>query len=83
MSKMGEEIKQGLREAIEDAKNHNLKRNYIYIEPVKKYKLKEMSQKQQWNLYNDNLELAFWGKIMKKDMYIFPLNNLFPINFVI
>ena len=47
MSKMGEEVKQGLREAIEDAKKHSLKRNYIYIEPVKKYKLKETSQKQQ------------------------------------
>ena len=47
MSKMGEEVKQGLREAIEDAKKHSLKRNYIYIESVKKYKLKETSQKQQ------------------------------------
>ena len=35
MSKMGEEIKQGLREAIEDAKKHNLRRDYINIELVK------------------------------------------------
>lgn len=35
MSKMGEEIKQGLREAIEDAKKHNLRRSNISIEPVK------------------------------------------------
>ena len=32
---MGEEIKQGLREAIEDAKKHHLKRNFVYIKPVK------------------------------------------------
>lgn len=44
MSKMGEEIKQGLKEAIEDAKKHKLKRNYIYIEPVKKYTPKEVKQ---------------------------------------
>ena len=42
MSKMGEEIKQGLREAIEDVKKHNLKRNYIYIETVKKYTPKDV-----------------------------------------
>ena len=35
MSKLGEEIKQGLREAIEDAKKHNLRRDYINIEVVK------------------------------------------------
>lgn len=44
MSKLSEEIKQGLKEAIVDAKNHNLKRNHIYIEPVKKYTSKEVKR---------------------------------------
>ena len=44
MSKLSEEIKQGLKEAIADAKDHNLKRNHIYIEPVKKYTSKEVKK---------------------------------------
>lgn len=44
MSKLGDEIKQGLKEAIADVKKHNLRRNYIYIEPVKKYSSNEIKK---------------------------------------
>lgn len=44
MSKLGNEIKQGLREAIEGTKKNDLKRNYIYIEPVKKFSSKEIKK---------------------------------------
>lgn len=44
MSKLGDEIKKGLKEAISDTKRRNLKRNYIYIEPIKEFSSKEIKQ---------------------------------------
>ena len=44
MSKLGDEIKKGLKEAIFDTKKQNLKRNYIYIEPIKDFSSKEIKQ---------------------------------------
>ena len=44
MSKLGNEIRQGLKEAITDNKKKNLKRNYIYIEPIKEYSSKDIKK---------------------------------------
>lgn len=44
MSNLGNEIKKGLKEAIADAKQRNLKRNYVYIEPIKQFSSKEIRQ---------------------------------------
>lgn len=59
MSKMGEEIKQGLREAIEDAKKHNLRRDYINIELVKNI------SKENLKATVKSIETTIWNKVFE------------------